>query len=154
MVSPCDDEPETLDKPAQTETVKNTSSYRADAKNFFLTFAQCDRKKEIAVEAIEKERHLPTTSSDWEESLYIEVMEDYVITAELGHLAKDQKKHKEKMRAHFANLKSFIRTEIANARGDERARVRERITDYVNKKFLEGVVVDPLELYEALTNQE
>lgn len=95
-----------------------------------------------------------TTSSDWEESLYIEVMEDYVITAELGHLAKDQKKHKEKMRAHFANLKSFIRTEIANARGDERARVRERITDYVNKKFLEGVVVDPLELYEALTNQE
>lgn len=101
-----------------------------------------------------KERHLPTTSSDWEESLYIEVMEDYVITAELGHLAKDQKKHKEKMRAHFANLKSFIRTEIANARGDERARVRERITDYVNKKFLEGVVVDPLELYEALTNQE
>lgn len=55
MDSPCDDEPETLDKPAQTETVKNTSSYRADAKNFFLTFAQCDRKKEIAVEAIEKE---------------------------------------------------------------------------------------------------
>lgn len=40
------------------------------------------------------------------------------------------------------------------AREEERARVRERITDYVNKKFLEGVVVDPLELYEALTNKE
>lgn len=53
MESPADDEPETLDKPAQTETVKNTKGFRIDGKNFILTFPQCDRKKEEAIQWIE-----------------------------------------------------------------------------------------------------
>lgn len=33
----------------------------------------------------------------------------------------------------------------------ERGALRKNITNYVNTKFLDGVVIDPLELYEALT---
>lgn len=46
-------------------------------------------------------QHLLATQ---EERLYFEVMEDYIITAELGHIAKDQAKHKEEMREHYAKL--------------------------------------------------
>lgn len=53
MDSPIDDEPETLDKPAQTETVKNTKGFRIDGKNFILTFPQCVVKKEVAIQRIE-----------------------------------------------------------------------------------------------------
>ena len=102
------------------------------------------------------------TTDEWEESLWVEVMEDYVITAELGHIAKDQKKHKEEMRAHFANLKSFIHTEIANARREEREMIRNKIKNLIiaddtwakeTKKAILGWCF-PAELNQALTNKE
>ena len=52
----------------------------------------------------------------WEQELKVEVMENYIITAELGHLAKDQAKHKEEMRFHYENLKSFIRQKLTLVR--------------------------------------
>lgn len=61
-------------------------------------------------ECIENMREVtPNESEDWEEALWVEVMEDYVITAELGYLAKDQKKHKEEMRLHRERLEDFIK---------------------------------------------
>tara|TARA_R110000868_G_scaffold376320_1_gene641179 strand:+ start:544 stop:789 length:246 start_codon:yes stop_codon:yes gene_type:complete len=53
-----------------------------------------------------------TLGTTMEERLFAEVMEEYVITAELGHLAKDQKLHKQEMRAHFKELLSFINQEL------------------------------------------
>jgi adenylosuccinate synthase len=35
---------------------------------------------------------------------------------------------------------------------EERSAVRRGITQYVNQKFLEGIALDPLELYEALNH--
>lgn len=92
----------------------------------------------------------------WEWPLWVEVMEDYVITAELGHVAKDEKQHKDEMRQHFDKLKSFIRSLLASERQkakeeaefdlqklaeetvrlDERAKVREEINDE-----LKGILV-------------
>lgn len=48
------------------------------------------------------------------EELWAEVMEDYVITAELGHLAKDQTKHKEEMRGHFKKLQNWHTSSISS----------------------------------------
>ena len=33
-------------------------------------------------------------------------------------------------------------------------RVRKNVGVYANQKFLEGTIVDPLELYEAITNED
>lgn len=53
-------EPETLDKPAQTEKAKTQGSdnkkpkrFRMQGKNFILTFPQCDTTKEVACERLE-----------------------------------------------------------------------------------------------------
>ena len=52
-------EPETLDKPAQTEKAtkgikKKASGFRMNGKNFILTFPQCSEKKEVAAERLEQ----------------------------------------------------------------------------------------------------
>jgi hypothetical protein len=52
---------------------------------------------------------------DWREELMFGIMEDYIMTAELGHLAKDPKKHKEELRSHYKKLESFIESRIAEA---------------------------------------
>lgn len=41
---------------------------------------------------------------DEKENLWVEVMDDYVRTAELGLYALEQKRHKEEMRGHFEKL--------------------------------------------------
>jgi hypothetical protein len=46
---------------------------------------------------------------EWVDELWVEVMEDYLITAEFGHLAIDQKKHKDEMRHHLGKLIEFIK---------------------------------------------
>jgi len=51
----------------------------------------------------------------WREELHFSVMEDYIVTAELGHLAKDEAKHKEEMRYHYEKLKTFIQSKIDQA---------------------------------------
>lgn len=48
------------------------------------------------------------TPEDWIAELYFEVMEDYIMTAELGYLAKDQAKHKAELREHWIKLQAFI----------------------------------------------
>ena len=104
-----------------------------------------------------------TPSSDWEESLYIEVMEDYVVTAELGHLAKDQKKHKEEMRAHFANLKSFIRTHIENARRETLNKAIKSISSlktegrpnpYSDERYRNDALDEAIQSLQATLNKE
>ena len=50
------------------------------------------------------------THEEIKERLWVEVMEDYVITAELGHLAKDQAAHKAEMRAHLDKLVDWLTT--------------------------------------------
>ena len=51
-------EPETLDKPAQTEKatkgIKKKTGFRMYGKNFILTFPQCSISKELAVERLEQ----------------------------------------------------------------------------------------------------
>lgn len=61
------------------------------------------------------------------EHLWVEVMEDYVITAELGHLAKDQKRHKEEMREHFQKLLAWHTQSIKE--------ILEGMRDKVNDMF-------------------
>lgn len=41
---------------------------------------------------------------DEKENLWVEVMDDYIRTAELGLYALEQKRHKEEMRGHFEKL--------------------------------------------------
>ena len=53
-----------------------------------------------------------------------------------------------------AQFDYIIESLLTSKDAQHKAEVRERITTYVNKKFLEGVVIDPLELYETLTNKE
>lgn len=65
-----------------------------------------------------------------DEKLWCKVMEDYVITAELGHLALDQKKHKEELRFHFNKLLSFIQSEIDLALAERDKEIVEIIDGY------------------------
>lgn len=36
---------------------------------------------------------------------------------------------------------------------EEKIELRKRVLNYANKNFLNGIVIDPLELFEALTNK-
>lgn len=72
-------------------------------------------------------------NQEWEEELWIEVMEDYVITAELGHLAKDQKKHKDEMRENFARLIKFFSKVVSS----EKEKLIKTILGEVEKKQFE-----------------
>lgn len=56
------------------------------------------------------EFHTPSEEEGWEQALQFEVMEDYIRSARLEHLAKDKKAHYDRMREHFENLKVFIRS--------------------------------------------
>ena len=47
-------------------------------------------------------------TGEWEDGLMFEVMEDYLMCAEMRHHAKDQVAHMEEMRGHWEKLKSFI----------------------------------------------
>lgn len=51
---------------------------------------------------------------EWEEPL-MHIMGSYIMTAELGHLAKDQLKHKQELRAYYAELVDFIHQELQKA---------------------------------------
>lgn len=54
---------------------------------------------------------------EWEEPL-MHIMESYIMTAELGHLVKDQVKHKQELRAYYAELVDFLHQELQKARHD------------------------------------
>jgi hypothetical protein len=45
---------------------------------------------------------------DIKERLWVEIMEDYLITAEFGHLARDQKAHKTEMREKLHKLSELV----------------------------------------------
>jgi len=52
-------------------------------------------------------------------------MEDYVITAELGHLAKDEKLHKQEMRQHFDRLVEWITSKHTNYLSELREKIKK-----------------------------
>ena len=68
---------------------------------------------------------------DEKENLWVEVMDDYVRTAELGLYALEQKRHKEEMRGHFEKLwnwhiKSLIKhidSEIERLKKESKTRI-------------------------------
>jgi hypothetical protein len=64
------------------------------------------------------------------EKLWVDVMEDYVVTAELGHFAKDQVIHKAEMRAHLDKLVDWLTT--------YRAQVLEEVMQAVIKQQQEA----------------
>lgn len=59
------------------------------------------------------------------EELWCDVMEDYVITAELGHLAKDEKLHKQEMRQHFDRLVEWITSKHTTYLSELRSKVQQ-----------------------------
>lgn len=73
------------------------------------------------------------TPREWEDRLKFEILEDYIREAEnawqLTPLGKEE--YLPKMRAHFENLKSFIRTVEDKAREEERERVRKLVELYI-----------------------
>lgn len=68
---------------------------------------------------------------EWEEPL-MHIMESYIMTAELGHLAKDQVKHKQELHAYYAELVDFVHQELQKARAEIRTRVIEELTTEIN----------------------
>ena len=51
-------------------------------------------------------------------------------------------------------VKSFIKETLSSRDTYWKERVRKNVLKYSNQKFLEGNIVDPLELYEAITNED
>lgn len=53
-------------------------------------------------------------------------------------------------------LKTYLRTALLSHEekvvARYRTQLRTNLTDYANQKFLGGMVIDPVELYEALTS--
>jgi len=88
--------------------VFHTNCYQWTIKNPVI-----DTTETILDTDLGKDINVPSTpNTDWAEldwKLWIEVMEDYLMTAELGHLVKDQKAYKDEMRAKYAKLMDFIR---------------------------------------------
>lgn len=102
-------------------------------------------------------------SSDWEEGLWAEVMEDYVMTAELGHLARDEAKHKEEMRGHWERLKSYVRNLIQKEK-DETAiwwsrqtrteTIKEVLAEIRNKELEEALASQKREIVEKIKDMQ
>jgi hypothetical protein len=72
--------------------------------------------------------------AEWEDALYFEVMEEYLMTAELGHLAKDQVAHKEEMRRLFKKLVTFISQTHTDLLTELKERM-EYLTHYYRSKY-------------------
>lgn len=73
---------------------------------------------------------------EWEEPL-MHIMESYIMTAELGHLAKDQVKHKQELHAYYTDLVDFIHQQLQKAREEERERAVEIIKEELRTAPLE-----------------
>ena len=73
-----------------------------------------------------KDETLDKGWEDLKERLWCEVMEDYLVTAELGHLAKDEKKHKQEMRDLLDKLVSVVQNLLA----EQKAEIIEIIERY------------------------
>ena len=115
----------------------------------------CGRKSEIVdMENCPFCEKKPTPDTEWSEALQVEVIEDYIHLAEMRHFAKDPVAHMEEMREHWQKLQDFI-TQLLTSRDTYwKERVRKNVLKYSNQKFLEGTIVDPLELYETITNED
>ena len=98
-----------------TVSSSDGSSYKTCA-NKVLSYSVCSCHKKAENKA------------DWEAILHFEIMEDYIITAELGHLAKDQLLHKQEMRGHYEKLKSFVTQTILS----ERKALKDKIQVWVD----------------------
>lgn len=84
---------------------------------------------------------------EWEEPL-MHIMGSYIMTAELGHLAKDQLKHKQELRAYYAELVDFIHQELQKARHDW---LREEIVKLEGiKSEIPKIIREPFELAESV----
>ncbi len=64
------------------------------------------------------------TTNNWRDALQFEVMEDYLIEAELTQFARDPVEHKERMRAHWDKLVAFV----AKSREEAKEEAREEFT--------------------------
>jgi hypothetical protein len=62
-----------------------------------------------------------------EKLFYNSGLEDLLITAELGHLAKDQKKHKDEIRGIINGIAKWVEIEIDQACKEQRERIIEEI---------------------------
>lgn len=63
---------------------------------------------------------------DWEEELQ-NLMEEYIVTAELGHLAKDVGVHKAELRRYWEELKKFVTTIAEEARREFKSEVERQM---------------------------
>ena len=95
-------------------------------------------------DSILDERGTLTIDKGWEdlkERLWCEVMEDYLVTAELGHLAKDEKRHKQEMRDLLDKLVSTVQNLLA----EQKAEIIERVgkLDFYGEEDA-GFVVDEI----------
>ena len=86
---------------------------------------------------------------EWEEPL-MHIMESYIMTAELGHLAKDQVKHKQELRAYYAELVDFIHHQLQKAREGERKRVNHILDSHIEmaRDSLKNAVADQCAPYK------
>ena len=65
-------------------------------------------------------------SSDWEEALQVEVMEDYILDSEGMSSGETKTQY---MREHFDKLKDFIRSLLLQAKEELLQEVREKIEE-------------------------
>jgi hypothetical protein len=70
------------------------------------------------------------------EEIWYEVMENYVMTAELGHLAKDQKAHKDEMRNNFADLIAKIDSILEKKEKDIQMSADGKYINYQGKIYV------------------
>lgn len=109
---------------------------------------------------------IPQPTSDWEEALQIEVMEDYVIDIQDGFAIQQRGTDTEyaesckKMQGHFEKLKAFIRKVEADARTNEREALLTALKAVLGEKrhsiakdspIITGVVMGFNELHYTLT---
>lgn len=85
------------------------------------------------------------TKEKLREKLWQEVMEDYVVCAELGHLAKDQAKHKAEMRGHLSRLVDFFWNEIQKREGELIKKIEKLYQDEHPVDCIDGIT--PVETY-------
>lgn len=111
---------------------------------FFRTASPEEKAKvftDVAKAANEDQRKILTQkewlaqpTSDWEEAIIVEVLEDYLYEAAMKG-AGDESLHLERMRGHFEKLKTFIRQ--IEAQAEERGR-REASED-IDKQLFEAI---------------
>jgi len=95
-----------------------------------------------------REKNAQPNGEGWETRLQFEVLEDYLMCAEMTQFAKNKPEHYAEMRGHFEKLKDFIRSELSHQVKNIEKKIARTQKEWFEDGFKEGQEVTAKEIVE------